>query len=124
MTQASDNEVVALPEALPGPRLRLTPSAVHEIRAMLEEEGLLDAGGLRISVTTGAGCATPLRFGLVLEVEPEEDDLILEGQGIRLFIDPRSTWSVDGLEVDWVDAPGLGEGFAFRHPRGVGGRCG
>lgn len=122
----SDGVDGALPAAPAehGLRLRLTPSALREVQALLEEEDLLDEGGLRISATTGAGCSTPLRFNLELDVGPEPGDLVLEGGGIRIFIDPRSAWSVDGLEVDWADLPGMGEGFTFRHPRGVGGRCG
>ncbi len=90
---------------------------------MLEEEGLLDEGGLRITATFGAGCSTPLRFGLILEEWPEHDDIVLEGKGIRLFLDPRSAWSLDGLVIDYVDAPGMGAGFTFRHPRGAPGRA-
>lgn len=88
---------------------------------MLEEEELLPDGGLRISARPGPGCSTPLQYGLVMEVEPEPDDLVLEGEGIRIFLDPRSAWSVDGLMVDYVDAPFMGSGFAFRRGRGPAG---
>jgi iron-sulfur cluster assembly accessory protein len=108
---------------IPPPRLELSQAAVERIREMLEEEDLVAEGGLRIKARTGAGCSAPMLFNLVLETEPDEDDLVLEGPGIRIFMDPVSAWSLDGLAVDWVDAPGLGEGFAFRHPRGAGGRA-
>jgi iron-sulfur cluster assembly accessory protein len=108
---------------IPPPRLELSQAAVERIREMLEEEDLVEEGGLRIAARTGAGCSAPMLFNLVLEAEAREDDVVLEGPGIRLFMDPVSAWSLDGLAVDWVDAPGLGEGFAFRHPRGAGGRA-
>lgn len=108
---------------IPPPRLELSQAAVERIREMLEEENLVEEGGLRIAARTGAGCSAPMLFNLVLEAEAREDDVVLEGPGIRLFMDPVSAWSLDGLAVDWVDAPGLGEGFAFRHPRGAGGRA-
>lgn len=108
---------------IPPPRLELSQAAVERIREMLEEENLVEEGGLRIAARTGAGCAAPMLFNLVLEAEARDDDVVLEGPGIRLFMDPVSAWSLDGLAVDWVDAPGLGEGFAFRHPRGAGGRA-
>jgi len=108
---------------IPPPRLELSQAAVERIREMLEEENLVEEGGLRIAARTGAGCSAPMLFNLVLEAAAREDDVVLEGPGIRLFMDPVSAWSLDGLAVDWVDAPGLGEGFAFRHPRGAGGRA-
>jgi iron-sulfur cluster assembly accessory protein len=111
------------PEAqISPPTLHLTRSAVEKIREMLEEEGLEEEGGLRITARHGAGCSAPLQFGMILEYEPSGDDLVLSGNGIRLFMSPESAWSLDGLNVDYVDSPHLGSGFAFRHPKGVGGR--
>lgn len=109
--------------ALTPPRIELTKTAVEQIQAMLAEEDLLEEGGLRLTAHTGAGCSVPLQFGMVLEMAPEDDDLVLQGPGLRIFMDPESAWALDGLQVDWVDSPTLGEGFAFRHPRGVGGRA-
>lgn len=106
-----------------GPRIQLTPAALETVREMLAEEGLLEEGGLRLSARFGAGCSTPLRFGLELDHTERDGDLVLRGGGIRIFIPRRDAWSLDGLQVDWVDSPGMGEGFAFRHPRGRGGRC-
>lgn len=107
---------------IPPPRLHLAAGAVAEIGRMLEEEDLVGEGGLRIRARSGAGCSAPMQFGLFLEPEPKEDDVVLQGEGIRIFMDPMSAWSLDGLVIDWVDDPEHGEGFAFRHPQGAGGR--
>lgn len=104
------------------PRIHLTRAAVEEIRAMLAEENLLEEGGLRLTAHVGAGCSAPLQFGMVLEEAPEQGDFVLQGPGLRIFMDQESAWALDGLQVDWVDSPTLGEGFAFRHPRGMTGR--
>jgi len=109
--------------AVPPPRIQFSSRALGKVREMLEEEDLVEGGGLRLSARLGAGCSAPLHFGMVLEVEPEPDDVVLSGEGIRLFLDPRSAWSLDGLQVDYVSSPGMEEGFAFRHPRGTGGRA-
>lgn len=121
------NRVGAPPgrEAVPepdGPRIRLTPSALEAVRELLQAEGLEEEGGLRLMARFGAGCGTPLRFGLELDREPLPGELVLRGADVWIFVSNRDAWSLDGLEVDWVDSPGLGEGFAFRHPRGRGGR--
>lgn len=110
------------PTAAP-PRIGLTPSAVDRVREMLVEEELEEEGGLRLTARSGAGCSAPLRVGMILEMEPEEDDVVLSGQGIRIFMDPRSAWVLDGLRVDWVEDSPMGAGFAFQFPRRDGGAC-
>lgn len=120
---SSSREAGPEPVTQTQPRIHLSESAADRVREMLQEEGLAEAGGLRISARLGAGCSTPLQFGLVLEPEPEPDDTVLEAPGLRIFLDPSSAWSLDGLRVDYVDSPVLGSGFAFQHPRGKGGRA-
>ncbi|MCA1788552.1 MAG: iron-sulfur cluster assembly accessory protein [Thioalkalivibrio sp.] len=105
------------------PRVHVTQAAAEQIREILADEDLLEEGGIRLTAHTGAGCSAPLQFGMVLEMAPDDDDLVLQGGGLRIFMDSDSAWALDGLQVDWVDSPTLGEGFAFRHPRGVTGRA-
>lgn len=102
-------------------RVHLTPPALEEIREMLAEEGVEDEGGLRLTARTGAGCSAPLQYGMFLEEAPEPDDAVLTAQGVRIFLHPRDAWVLDGLLVDYVSSPHLGEGFAFRHPGRSGG---
>jgi iron-sulfur cluster assembly protein len=108
----------------------IAPTAIHcstaaleQIRDMLEEEDLLEEGGLRLSARSGAGCSAPLQFGMILETAPDPEDVVLLAEGIRIFLDPSSAWALDGLRVDYVDSPLMGSGFAFQHPRGAGGRA-
>lgn len=99
-------------------RLHLTPAALEEIRAMLEEEGLEEEGGLRLTARTGAGCSAPLQYGMFLEAAPEPDDVVLTAGDVRIFLSAADAWSLDGLMVDYVSSPHLGEGFAFRRGDG------
>jgi Fe-S cluster assembly iron-binding protein IscA len=108
------------PEISP-PRVFFTAPARDRIREMLEEEDLLEEGGLRLSARPGAGCSAPTRFGMILEVGPRADDLVLEGGGVRIFLDPTSAWALDGLRVDWVESAELGSGFAFRQGQSADG---
>ena len=115
---------IAGPEpAASGPRIHVSEAAAEEIRAMIRDAGLDEEGGLRLRARRGAGCSAPLQYGLFLEEAPEPDDAVLENGDLRLFLDPESAWVLDGLHVDWVDNPVMGEGFAFRHPNGPGGRA-
>lgn len=103
-------------------RLQLTPPALEEIRAMLAEAGIEGEGGLRLTARTGAGCSAPLQYGMFLEEGPEADDVIVAAGDVRIFLSPQDAWALDGLMVDYVSSPHLGEGFAFRHPSGPHGR--
>ena len=118
---ASSSE--AAPEAaVPATRLRVTDAAHEALGRMIEDAGLSADGGVRLSGYTGAGCSAPLRYDMALEAAPDADDVVLEREGVRIFMDPESAWILDGLLVDYVTDSPMGEGFAFRHPNGPNGR--
>lgn len=105
------------------PRIHMSDAAAEQVREMIREADLGEEGGLRLRARLGAGCSAPLQYGLFLEEAPEADDTVLGNGDLRLFLDPESAWALDGLFVDYVDNPVMGEGFAFRHPNGPGGRA-
>ncbi|NIP56882.1 MAG: iron-sulfur cluster assembly accessory protein [Gemmatimonadetes bacterium] len=104
------------------PRIHFTAAALEATREIIREAGLADGGGLRLSARTGAGCSAPLQLGIFLEQAPRADDTVLRSGEVRLLLDPESAWVLDGLQVDYLTDSPMGEGFAFRHPKGVGGR--
>ena len=105
-------------------QLHLTAAALDEIREMIADADLGPEGGLRLTARTGAGCSAPLGYGMFLEPGARPDDVVLSGNGVRIFLGPGDAWALDGLFIDYVSSPELGDGFAFRHPRGSGGpRC-
>jgi iron-sulfur cluster assembly accessory protein len=98
----------------------LTPVAAQEVRRYIEEQGAADGAGLRVGVLPG-GCSG-FQYGLNIEDEPGEDDMILESQGLRLFVDPFSLQYLQGTEIDYVSTF-QGSGFTFNNPNSAGG-CG
>lgn len=101
--------------------ISLTDQAAREVRRFLEEEGLTDeASGLRVSVMPG-GCSG-FQYGLEIEGAAEEDDLVVESQGISLFVDPFSAQYLEGTTIDWTSSF-QGSGFTFENPNASGG-CG
>lgn len=98
----------------------VTPTAVTEVRRYMEENGATENAGLRVGVLPG-GCSG-FQYGLNIEDECQEDDEILESNGIRLFVDPFSSQYLDGVEIDYVTTM-MGSGFTFKNPNAVGG-CG
>jgi iron-sulfur cluster assembly accessory protein len=100
--------------------VNLTATAADEVRRYIEEQGAAEQAGLRVGVLPG-GCSG-FQYGLNIEDEPGEDDLVLESAGIRLFVDPFSLQYLNGCEIDYVSTF-QGSGFTFNNPNASGG-CG
>lgn len=100
--------------------VNVTPSAVAEVRRYMEENGATEQAGLRVGVLPG-GCSG-FQYGLNIEDEPAEDDLVLDANGLRLFVDPFSMQYLGGVEIDYVTTF-QGSGFTFNNPNASGG-CG
>ena len=99
----------------------ITPVAAGEVRKFMEAEGVTaEQGGLRVSVMPG-GCSG-FKYGLVIEDKSAEDDLTVEVEGIKVFVDPFSAQYLSGTTIDYVSAM-QGSGFTFKKPNSTGG-CG
>lgn len=96
----------------------LTPAAAERIRAVVEGEP--ESAGLRVAVE-GGGCSG-FRYDINVAPAPKPDDLIVERDGARLFVDPVSLPFLLGAEVDWVDAL-IGAAFKVNNPNATSG-CG
>jgi iron-sulfur cluster assembly accessory protein len=100
--------------------ITVTPNAVAEVQKFMEEQGAADTAGLRVAVLPG-GCSG-FQYGLNIEDEPQDDDEIVDLNGIRLFVDPFSGQYLQGVEIDYVTTM-MGAGFTFKNPNASGG-CG
>ena len=100
--------------------ITVTPNAVSEVQKFIEEQGAADSAGLRVAVLPG-GCSG-FQYGLNIEDEPQDDDEIVDLNGLRLFVDPFSGQYLDGVEIDYVTTM-MGAGFTFKNPNATGG-CG
>jgi iron-sulfur cluster assembly protein len=95
--------------------ITLTDPAVHKLQAMLQHESLLDHG-LRVYVH-GGGCAG-LQYGMVFENKAQEDDVVIEVEGIRLYVDPYSARLMEGASIDYEDVL-MGGGFRVDNPNAL-----
>jgi iron-sulfur cluster assembly protein len=100
--------------------INVTAVAASEVRRYMEEQGASEQAGLRVGVLPG-GCSG-FQYGLNIEDEPAEDDLVVEAMGLRLFVDPFSMQYLAGTEIDYVSTF-QGSGFTFNNPNASGG-CG
>ncbi|HUF66237.1 MAG TPA: iron-sulfur cluster assembly accessory protein [Gemmatimonadaceae bacterium] len=101
--------------------LVITPVAVTEVKRFMDAEGVSpEQGGLRVSVQPG-GCSG-FKYSLVIEDSTAEDDVVLEQEGFKVFVDPFSAQYLSGVTIDYVSSM-QGSGFTFSNPNATGG-CG
>ncbi|MFZ1107007.1 MAG: iron-sulfur cluster assembly accessory protein [Rhodomicrobium sp.] len=93
--------------------IHLTESAANAVRTAIARANA-PVEGLRIAVDAG-GCAG-LKYMMGLVARPDADDIVVESEGVKLFVDPDSLEHIEGTTVDFVS--GLqSSGFTFDNPR-------
>ncbi|WP_084174889.1 HesB/IscA family protein [Afifella pfennigii] len=90
----------------------LTERAARRVAKILAGEP--EGTALRISVEGGGCSGFQYRYDLVQDGR-EEDDLVLEGEGAIVLIDPFSLPFLEGSEIDFVDDL-MGQSFQIRNP--------
>ena len=89
----------------------ISDAALFEVRRLLEKE-TTPGTGLRLGVQ-GGGCSG-LSYKVGFDVEQPKDHVI-EKEGVKVFLDPKSAIYLKGLKLDFKD--GLtGKGFVFVNP--------
>lgn len=95
--------------------LTITENAAVKVKSLLEEKDAKQ-GALRVFVA-GGGCSG-YQYGMAIAQEQEEDDLIIEQAGVRLFVDPESAPLLKGAEIDYVEDI-MKSGFTIFNPNAV-----
>ncbi len=104
-----------------GFNLVLTDRAVAEVQKfMVAEQVPAETAGLRVSVLPG-GCSG-FKYSLNIEERSLEDDVVMEVNNVRIFVDGFSLQYLNGITVDYVTSM-QGSGFTFSNPNATGG-CG
>ena len=92
-----------------------TDSAANKVKALIDEEGNADLK-LRVFVT-GGGCSG-FQYGFTCDEVTNEDDMVLQKNGVTLLIDPMSMQYMRGAEIDYTE--GLeGAQFVIKNPNAV-----
>jgi len=92
--------------------LKLTEKAAQQVKALLARENL-DGYGLRVAVTSG-GCSG-FSYGLDFDKETKPGDVVLEIDGLKVYMNESSAKHLKGTTIDYVS--GLqGTGFKFINP--------
>ena len=92
--------------------ITLTPNARSAIAKFIDGAAS-PVAGLRIAIS-GGGCSG-FQYGMSLEEAKQDDDTIVDCDGVTLLVDPFSASLLAGVTVDFVDSL-AGSGFKFENP--------
>ncbi len=104
--------VAEVQEAEVASPLIFTDNAANKVCELIAEEGD-DSLKLRVFVS-GGGCSG-FQYGFTFEEEVNEDDTLVEKNGVTLLIDPMSLQYLVGAEIDYQDSL-QGSQFVIRNP--------
>ena len=101
------NAVTEMPEPLV-----FTDNAANKVKNLIEEEGNPELK-LRVFVT-GGGCSG-FQYGFTFDESQNEDDTVMEKNGVTLLIDAMSYQYLVGAEIDYTSGV-EGEQFVIKNP--------
>ena len=100
--------------------IEITDTAVVQIKALGAKRERKPTG-LRVGIR-GGGCTGFAYLFEWADAEPRPEDHVIEKDGVRVFVDPKSYKFLDGTRLDFVTSL-MGHGFKFENPN-VKGTCG
>jgi len=101
------NTVTEMPEVL-----LFTDNAANKVKELIEEEGNAD---LKLRVFVSGGGCSGFQYGFTFDEVVNEDDTVLNKNGVQLLIDSMSFQYLSGAEIDYTE--GLeGSQFVIKNP--------
>jgi iron-sulfur cluster assembly protein len=100
--------------------MTVTEHAAVKIQSILQERGVPDHG-LRVFVS-GGGCSG-LQFGMALESQAQDQDQVIQVNGLKLYVDATSAEYLDAATIDYQEGP-MASGFRIDAPHAVASSCG
>ena len=95
--------------------MTLSPAAAARVAAIAAKQG--KPAVLRLSVEGGGCSGFSYKFDLI-DTPAAEDDLVIEKDAARVFIDQLSLVYMEGSQIDFVDNL-LGQSFQINNPNAV-----
>ena len=92
--------------------INFTDSAVSKVRELIEEESNPDLK-LRVFIT-GGGCSG-FQYGFTFDEIANEDDFIIDREGVKFLVDTMSYQYLVGAEIDYIDSF-EGSQFTIKNP--------
>ena len=96
---------------MPAP-LVFSDGAASKVKQLIEEEGNTE---LKLRVFVSGGGCSGFQYGFTFDEVQNEDDTVMQKNGVSLLIDPMSYQYLAGAEVDYQE--GLeGSRFVIKNP--------
>ena len=96
---------------LPAP-LIFSDSAAGKVKQLIDEEGNPE---LKLRVFVSGGGCSGFQYGFTFDEVTNEDDTVLEKDGVTLLIDPMSYQYLVGAEIDYQESI-EGAQFVIKNP--------
>ncbi len=97
--------------------ITMSETAVSQLRELIgQQENASPNLGLRVFVYPG-GCSG-MSYGMAFEDQPADDDLTIEIDGVKLYVDETSVQYVGGSQIDYENSL-MGGGFRILNPNAV-----
>lgn len=111
MNAVTEMTELGMPDAASDPLL-FTDNAANKVKQLIEEEGNAD---LKLRVFVSGGGCSGFQYGFTFDEVTNEDDTVLNKNGVQLLIDPMSFQYLAGAEIDYQE--GLeGSQFVIKNP--------
>jgi iron-sulfur cluster insertion protein len=95
--------------------LLFTDSAANKVKQLIDEEGNPE---LKLRVFVSGGGCSGFQYGFTFDEVTNDDDTVLNKNGVQLLIDPMSFQYLVGAEIDYQE--GLeGAQFVIKNPNAV-----
>ena len=96
------------------PTVTMTQTAREQILAAMNMEGRT-AHGLRLTVKQAGTSTQQYGLSLVEKATPDVNDVVVEVDGIKVFLERNNTRFLDGATIDYLAGPN-GSGFNIESP--------
>jgi len=96
-------------------QLSVTPAAADAVQELFAKRNL-EGFALRVFVS-GGGCSG-FQYGMALEDNIRETDIVSEQHGVKIVVDDVSINYLNGATVDYVDEV-MGSGFKIENPNAL-----
>jgi len=94
----------------------MTPAAQEKLKKAVEAEG---NPNLRLRMEVKAGGCAGLQYDMWLDENSDENDLVVNYDGVEVIVDPSSALYLSGATIDHEDTI-MRQGFTIDNPNATG----